>query len=122
MGKWNDTEIEKLKLWYQKNNVPSDQLIKDRDVLDNFTEWFNTKFGCDKTSKDIADQLLKLRKKGLLPRLRQKFSQNDITKTVRDDISFRSQRRSADGDSAAVWNGLSCVGRIRAVCNRLSGE
>ncbi len=70
MGKWNDTEIEKLKLWYQKNNVPSDQLIKDRDVLDNFTEWFNTKFGCDKTSKDIADQLLKLRKKGLLPRLR----------------------------------------------------
>lgn len=70
MEKWNDAEIEKLKLWYQQNNVPSDQLIKDKDALDKFTEWFNTKFGCDKIPKDVAGQLLALRKKGLLPRLR----------------------------------------------------
>jgi len=70
MGKWDDTEIEKLKLWYQQNNMPSDQLIKDKDVLDKFTESFNEKFGYDKISKDIADKLLILRKKGSLPRLR----------------------------------------------------
>jgi len=70
MEKWSDTEIEKLKLWYQQNNVPSDQLIKDKDALDKFTEWFNKELGCDKTSKDVAGQLLILRKKGVLPRLR----------------------------------------------------
>ena len=70
MGNWNDTEIENLKLWYQQNNVPSDQLIKDKNALDDFTEQFNKKFGCDNTSKDVAGQLLTLRKKGVLPRLR----------------------------------------------------
>jgi hypothetical protein len=70
MEKWNDTEIEKLKLWYRQNNVPSDQLIKDKDALDKFTEWFNAKLSCDKTPKDVAGQLLALRKKGVLPRLR----------------------------------------------------
>ena len=70
MGKWNNAEIENLKLWYRQNNVPSDQLIKDKNALDNFTERFNTKFGCDKTSKDVAGQLLTSRKKGVLPRLR----------------------------------------------------
>jgi 5'-deoxynucleotidase YfbR-like HD superfamily hydrolase len=70
VGNWNDAEIEKLKLWYQQNDVPSDQLIKDNNALDGFTEWFNAKFGCNKTSTDIADQLLTLRKKGILPRLR----------------------------------------------------
>ena len=70
MGKWNDTEIENLKLWYRQNNVPSDQLIKDKNALDDFTEQFNKKFGCDNTPKDVAGQLLTLRKKGVLPRLR----------------------------------------------------
>jgi len=70
MEKWNDTEIENLKLWYKKNNVPSDQLIKDKNALDNFVERFNAQFNYGKTSKDTAGQLLTLRKKGVLPRLR----------------------------------------------------
>ncbi len=70
MERWDNTEIESLKKWYQQNNVPSDQIIKDKDALDGFTESFNAKFNCNKNTKDIADQLLKLRKKGLLPRVR----------------------------------------------------
>lgn len=54
MGKWENAEIDKLKLWYQQNNMPSDQLIKDKIALDDFTGKFNTQCNCDKASKDIA--------------------------------------------------------------------
>lgn len=72
MANWREQEIEKLKLHYRQFNIPSDQIIKDKDVLDRFTEWFNAKFTADDqfTAKQVADQLLKLRKGGKLPRVR----------------------------------------------------
>ncbi len=72
MGKWQNDEREKLKLHYKQFNVPSDQIVKDQTVLQNFTDWFNTKFSPAKsfTSKEVADQLLKMRKAGNLPRIR----------------------------------------------------
>jgi hypothetical protein len=72
MGKWQNDKIEKLKLHYKQFNLPSDQIIKDQEVLENFTSWFNTKFVKDEhfNRKEVADQLLRLRKAGNLPRLR----------------------------------------------------
>jgi 5'-deoxynucleotidase YfbR-like HD superfamily hydrolase len=72
MERWSEAEIEKLKLHYKQSNIPSDQILKERDKLENFTEWFNTKFSHDHqfAPEDIADQLLKLRKGGKLPRVR----------------------------------------------------
>ena len=72
MGKWGSDEIEELKLFYKQNNVPSDQLVKNKALLDTFTSAFNQRiepvdnFG----SEEIADQLFKLRKAGRLPRIR----------------------------------------------------
>lgn len=72
MGKWGNNEIEELKRFYKENNVPSDQLIKVKSTLDNFTAKFNERFNpCqDFSSEEIADRLLKLRKSGKLPRIR----------------------------------------------------
>ena len=72
MEKWNEHEIEKLKLHYKQFNKPSDQIVKEKDVLEKFTEWFNEKFSPDKpfTPEEVADQLFKLRKNGKLPRIR----------------------------------------------------
>jgi hypothetical protein len=41
--------------------MPSDQIIKDQDVLENFTSWFNEKFVKDEhfNPKEVADQLLR---------------------------------------------------------------
>jgi hypothetical protein len=72
MEKWNEHEIAKIQMHYKQFNVPSDQILKEKEVLENFTEWFNTKFSPDHkfTSEDVADQLLKLRKNGKLPKIR----------------------------------------------------
>ncbi len=72
MGKWGNNEIEKLKSLYQKNNVPSDQLVKNKMALDSFTASFNTLIGTGVgfNSEEIADRLFKLRKSGKLPRVR----------------------------------------------------
>jgi len=72
MGKWGSSEIEELKCFYQDNNVPSDQLVKDKDALDVFTANFNDRINPDGkfNSKEVADQLFKLRKSGKLPRIR----------------------------------------------------
>lgn len=72
MEKWSETEIEKLKLHYRQFNTPSDQILKERDTLEKYTEWFNAKYTPDHqfTPEDVADQLLKLRKGGKLPRVR----------------------------------------------------
>jgi hypothetical protein len=72
MGKWQNDKIEKLKLHYKQFNVPSDQIIKDQEVLEKFTSWFNAKFTPQDefTPKEVAGQLLRLRKAGKLPRLR----------------------------------------------------
>ena len=52
------------------NNGPSHDEFGIDMAMDKFTEWFNVKFGCNKTSKDVADQLLTLRKSKKLPRIR----------------------------------------------------
>ena len=72
MGKWGNNEIEKLKSLYQENNVPSDQLVKNKIALDSFTTSFNARIGTDVefNSEEIADRLFKLRKSGKLQRIR----------------------------------------------------
>ena len=72
MEKWENTEIDTLKNLYQENDVPSDQLIKDKDALKRFTDHLNQKVNPGKsyTDKEVADQLFKLRKSGKLPRIR----------------------------------------------------
>jgi 5'-deoxynucleotidase YfbR-like HD superfamily hydrolase len=72
MKKWNKNEIGELKLYYKQFNVPSDQIVKDKDTLENFTKGFNAKLDDNErfSSEEIADQLFKLRKGGKLPRVR----------------------------------------------------
>lgn len=72
MANWEKDKIEKLKLHYKQFNTPSDQIVKDQNILDKFTELFNTEFTPQEqiTSKEIADQIFKLRKSAKLPRLR----------------------------------------------------
>lgn len=70
MEKWKEHEIEKLKLHYKQFNVPSDQVVKDKAVLEKFTSSFNTETNNEFSQKEVADQLLKLRKSGKLPRIR----------------------------------------------------
>ena len=72
MEKWGSTEIETLKNLYQENDVPSDQLIKDKDALGRFVEELNKRVGPGEsyTDKEVASELLKLRKGKKLPRIR----------------------------------------------------
>ncbi len=72
MGKWGNHEIEELKSLYKENNVPSDQLVKNKVVLDSFTANYNARVAADVefNSEEIAYQLFKLRKSGKLPRIR----------------------------------------------------
>jgi hypothetical protein len=72
MEKWSTNEIEELKCLYQENNVPSDQLVKNKITLDSFAATFNARVGASVvfTSEEIADRLFKLRKSGKLPRIR----------------------------------------------------
>jgi len=72
MGEWEGTEIEELKLHYKECDIPSDELLKDEEQLQKLTSYFNAKSTPDQgfSQKKMADQLLKLRKSGKLPRLR----------------------------------------------------
>ena len=72
MTNWGEYEIESLKLNYIEFNIPSDQIIKDKNVLEKFTTLLNAelKQNKDYAPKQVADELLKLRKSGKLPRIR----------------------------------------------------
>ena len=72
MANWGEYEIESLKLHYIEFNIPSDQIIKDKNVLEKFTTLLNAelKQNDDFAPKQVADQLLKLRKSGKLLRIR----------------------------------------------------
>jgi hypothetical protein len=72
MENWGNAEIEMLKNLYKENDVPSDQLIKDKDALSRFVEALNQRIGPGKsyTDKEIAGEILKLRKGKKLPRIR----------------------------------------------------
>ena len=72
MANWAEYEIQSLKLHYIEFNIPSDQIIKDKNVLEKFTTLLNAelKQNKDYVPKQVADELLKLRKSGKLPRIR----------------------------------------------------
>lgn len=71
MKKWTADVNESLSRLYQQTNITSDSLIKDQKVLSNFTATLNREIkGIQFSEKEVADQLLKLRKSGKLPRLR----------------------------------------------------
>ena len=72
MENWGSAEIETLKNLYQENDVPSDQLIKDKDALCRFVEALNQRVGSGKcyTDKEVAGEILKLRKSKKLPKIR----------------------------------------------------
>lgn len=71
MKKWNEETNRKLLGLYQRYNVTSDSLIKDHQLLSEFTQKLNQEIGRNNFSeKDVAGQLLKLRKSKKLPRLR----------------------------------------------------
>jgi len=72
MEKWESAEIETLNNLYKENNVPSDQLIKDKEALSRFVNVLNQRVGSGEsyTDKEVADEILKLRKSGKLPRIR----------------------------------------------------
>lgn len=72
MASWGNAETEELKKFYKENNVPSDQLVKDKNALDKFVVTFNARVESDDnfSAKEVADQLFKLRKTGKLPRVR----------------------------------------------------
>jgi len=72
MANWGESEIESLKLLYIEFNIPSDQIIKDKNILEKFTILLNAelKQNEDFAPKQVADELLKLRKSGKLPRIR----------------------------------------------------
>jgi len=72
MVSWTNDRKDRLKLHYEQFNTPSDEILKDRNLLEEFTSSFNTKFTPPEkfSPKDVAHQLLKLRKSGELPRIR----------------------------------------------------
>ena len=65
-------EIEELKRLYKETDIPSDRLIKDRTALDAFAAALNgrTRRNIAFSAEEVADQLLRLRKAGKLPRIR----------------------------------------------------
>lgn len=72
MASWGSLEVEELKKFYKQNNVPSDQLVKDKSAIEQFVATFNAKIGSDDSfsAKEVADRLFRLRKAGKLPRIR----------------------------------------------------
>ena len=70
MENWGENEIEKLKLFYKQFNVPSDQIVKDKNVLEKFTSRFSTETNNKFSPKEVADQLFRIRKSGNLPTIR----------------------------------------------------
>jgi hypothetical protein len=75
MGDWTTDELERLKRLYKETGIPSDELVKDTVALDRFTTDFRSRLksaGLDRDiqTKEIADQLFRLRKTGKLPRIR----------------------------------------------------
>lgn len=72
MGNWGIKETEMLITLYKENDIPSDQLIKNKQWLNKFVETLNQKVGPGKsyTDEEVASEILALRKKKKLPRIR----------------------------------------------------
>lgn len=68
---WAEDSVQELKDWYVENDVTSDTLITNQDQLNEFTRKFNEKIGTSIcTEEEVAEKLVRLRKSGKLPRIR----------------------------------------------------
>ncbi len=72
MRDWTEAHIEQLKNLYVERDVPSDELLKDKRMLEEFAKLLNSSLEDDAeyAPEEIAGQLLRLRKTGRLPRIR----------------------------------------------------
>jgi len=72
MTQCNFNEEEVLKNLYVEFDIPSDSLIKDKDSLSKFTTTFNERLpnAPGFTDEEVATKLLRVRKSGNLPRIR----------------------------------------------------
>jgi len=71
MTEWSEQHVEILKALYEENDVPSDSLIGDGAALSRFAQEVNRRLGGAALSdEEVAEELLRLRKGGKLPRLR----------------------------------------------------
>jgi len=68
-GKMSDDEIEGLRDVYAQVGVPVDGLATAPRALDRLTNVFNRKNRSSRLSEDLLRELLRLRKRGKLPRL-----------------------------------------------------
>ena len=62
--------IDELKAIYVRFNVPSDQLVQDRELGDKFVAKLRAESSTEMDGEEILQTLVTLRKKGELPRLR----------------------------------------------------
>lgn len=77
-ARWAELHREELKRLYQENEVPSDQLGRNPQLLAAFTQQFNARIEPNSYDGDqIMGQLVSLRKKGELPRVRAHVREND---------------------------------------------
>ena len=72
MGEWTTEAREQLSKLYVEINITSDELIKDKDALIGFAASLNSSLSCPNefTSEQVAGEILRMRKKGKLPRIR----------------------------------------------------
>ena len=72
MAEWTDFAVEELGKLYVETDVPSDSLIKDKNLLSNFTVTLNSRLGNDDdfNIEEVATKLLQIRKSGKLPTIR----------------------------------------------------
>ncbi len=73
MAEWDNYSREKLIELYVKNNIPSDPLIAQKEMLGTFTNKLNKLIEGDVefTAEEVAKELLRVRKNAKLPRIRQ---------------------------------------------------
>jgi len=71
MGNWDSGTRNELIHLYVENDIPSDELIKDQAKLEALAATLNARVSPNSFSpKEIADELLRIRKGGNLPRIR----------------------------------------------------
>ena len=71
MAEWTTESREELKKLYVQTNVTSDELIKDKEMLSEFTKALNSNLLCSHfTDEQVAGEILRIRKTGKLPRIR----------------------------------------------------
>ncbi|MCK5000928.1 MAG: hypothetical protein KAS23_15405 [Anaerohalosphaera sp.] len=70
MAIMNQKEIDVMKDLYVDTDIPSDSLIKQKDKLEVFTDKLNRSLSSKFKDEEVATELLRIRKKGELPKIR----------------------------------------------------